>query len=118
MISRRVLLLITLTSTAALFFALGAFHARTADALDRETYDAKLDAIRAEVRTELARAPHSDLVPAGTFGRMEGKTADSSAIARARIVSQVKEELESEMGLLPVQLLRARRPSFRELYST
>src|SRR5438067_1281038 len=124
MISRRVLLLITLTSTAALFFLLGVWHAHTTDALDRETYGASLDAIRAEVRTELGRS-HGDLpLPAGTSGRtdLRGKDAAADATpsgaARAKMVAQIKQELQSEMGLLPVHLLRDRRASFVELYST
>src|SRR5438067_11943790 len=124
MISRRVLLLITLTSTAALFFLLGVWHAHTTDALDRETYGASLDAIRAEVRTELGRS-HGDLpLPAGTSGRtdLRGKDAAADATpsgaARAKMVAQIKQELQSEMGLLPLHLLRDRRSSFVELYSS
>src|SRR5690242_1838143 len=123
MISRRVLLLITLTTTAALFFMLGAWHAQNADALERETYAARLDAIRAEVRSELGR-PHGDLLlPEGTSGRAtepkkEGPELTPGAAARAKMVAQIKQELQSEMGLLPVHLLRDRRASFVELYST
>ena len=77
MISRRALLLITLTSTAALFFMLGVWHAQNGDALDRETYAARLDAIRAEMRTELGRS-HGDLpLPAGTSGRAEPRPKDA-----------------------------------------
>src|SRR5438034_3964561 len=123
MISRRVLLFITLTSTAALFFMLGVWHSENGDALDRETYAASLDAIRAEVRSELGRT-HSDLLlPAGTAGRAEPRTKEApdatpNAAARAKMVAQIKQELQSEMGLLPVHLLRDRRASFVELYST
>jgi len=120
--SRRVALLLTFTLTAILFFGLGAWHERSADALERETYDAKFDALRAEVRTELGRG-HQDaaVVPAATSGRVAGPTrADAdppSAAARQRMVEQIKQELQNEMGLLPVQLLRDRRSSFVELYS-
>jgi hypothetical protein len=34
------------------------------------------------------------------------------------MVAEIKQELQSEMGLLPLQLLRDRRSSFVELYST
>src|SRR5438876_6287185 len=123
MLSRRPLLLSTLTSTAALFFMLGVWHAQNGDALDRETYAARLDAIRAEVRTELGRS-HGDLpLPAGTSGRTEPRDKEAAeatptAAARAKMVAQIKQELQSEMGLLPVHLLRDRRASFVELYST
>ena len=123
MISRRVLLFITLTSTAALFFMLGVWHSENGDALDRETYAASLDAIRAEVRSELGRTHGDLLLPAGTSGRAEPRTKEApdatpSASARAKMVAQIKQELQSEMGLLPVNLLRNRRASFVELYST
>ncbi len=123
MISRRVLLLITFTLTAALFFMLGAWHANNTTALDREIYAASLDAIRAEMRTELGRSRHDVLLPAGTSGRSEGTGKDDGELnagptARAKIVAQIKQELQSEMGLLPVHLLRERRASFVELYST
>src|SRR5205809_364852 len=123
MISRRVLLFITLTTTATLFFMLGVWHAQNGDALDRETYAASLDAIRAEVRSELGR-PHGDLLlPQGTSGRVETRAKEQpdlapGAAARAKMVAQIKQELQSEMGLLPVNLLRNRRASFVELYST
>jgi hypothetical protein len=37
--------------------------------------------------------------------------------SRALIVEDVKRQLQSEMGLVPVNLLRERRDSFVELYS-
>ena len=117
MISRRGLLFISFISTAGLCFILGASLARTGDALVRASYDAKLDAIRAEVRGELGRPSQANVVPAGTFGRADAH-ADPVAAARARIVTQIKKELQDEMGLMPVQLLRQRRTSFVELYST
>ena len=117
--SRRLLLLLALTTTALVFFALGAFRVRSGEALDRATYDAELDAIRAEVRSELGRGPHADAVPAGTSGRVAAESSGvSAASARARLVTEIKQELQDEMGLLPVRLLRERRLSFVELYST
>src|SRR6476660_7907952 len=37
--------------------------------------------------------------------------------ARARMVAEIKQEIQNEMGLLPVHLLRERRSSFVELYA-
>src|ERR671933_583861 len=103
--SRRLLLFLSFTSTAALFFLLGVWHAQNTDALDRETYDAKLDAIRAEVRSELARprAVAGDVaLPAATSGEAEARTGDPagseatpSAAARARMVAPIKQELQN-----------------------
>jgi len=117
MISRRLVFITSILATAVSFFTLGIMHAHRGDALAERDYDAKIDAIRAEVRSELGRGRRVDaVVPAGTSGELrENATAAS---ARQRIVHDVKKELQSEMGLVPLHLLRDRRASFVELYST
>ena len=75
MASRRFLVLIAIVTTATSFFLLGFFHARAGDAADRAAYDAKLDAIRAEVKSQLGTTRRGDAIPAGTSG---GETWDAS----------------------------------------
>jgi len=117
MISRRLLIFFSLVSTASLFFSLGQFRERNEDALMRAAYDAQLDALRSEVRTQIRTVRTEDaVVPAGTAGHAGVDTAATSN-ARAKMVAQIKQELQNEMGLLPVQLLRERRSSFAELYA-
>lgn len=119
MVSRRFLIVIALLSTAVAFFLLGDFHARTGVAVDRAEYDAKLDALRAEVRTQLGSPRESAALPAGTSGTSVGpQQRQTRDTARARMMAEIKQELQSEMGLLPLQLLRDRRTSFVELYAT
>jgi hypothetical protein len=120
MISRRFLFVVVLITTAACFFLLGTFHARTGDAVERAEYDAKLDAIRAEVRHELGRGRNPEVLTAGTSGDIAAAqpVRPPSESARAKMVAEIKQELSNEMGLLPLQLLRDRRSSFVELYST
>src|SRR5690349_15931753 len=117
MFSRRFLVAISLITTAVAFFLLGDFHARAGEAADHAEYDAKLDAIRAEVRSQIGRTRTPSVVTAGTSGSNAAAGSPSES-ARARMVSEIKQELQSEMGLLPLQLLRDRRTSFVELYST
>jgi trypsin-like peptidase len=124
MVSRRFVFLTSIIATAISCFTLGVMHSRRSDATSAASYDAKLEAtIRAEVRSELGRTARADAtLPAGTSGRMTSARAESAetagaAAARARMVTQIKQELQSEMGLLPVQMLRDRRSSFVELYS-
>ena len=115
MVSRRLVFFTSTLATAVSFFTLGVVHSRRTEA--RASYDAKLDAIRDEVRSGFGRAQRSDaVVTAATSGRIAG-TAEPAELSRARMVAQIKQELQSEMGLLPVHLLRDRRPSFVELYS-
>jgi hypothetical protein len=122
MIPRRLVVASSLIATAASFFTLGVVHSRRVDLASRAIYDAKLDAIRAEVRTEIGETRRTPAaVPAGTSGRLahpKDDTPDAGTVAaRARMVSDIKQQLQSEMGLLPVHLLRERRSSFVELYS-
>ncbi len=123
MISRRLLLILTITSTAGFFFALGIIHERSDEAVVRATYDAQFDAIRAELQRARHPAHQQAVVPAGMGGSAgdAGATGTSgqteAQAARARLVTDIKRELQNEMGLLPLSLLRERRSSFVELYA-
>jgi S1-C subfamily serine protease len=121
MISRRVVFVSSIVATATSFFTLGLMHGRQRDLATRASYERELQDLRAEVRGGLDRASRSSaVVPAATVGRAprrEDLGEAANPAARARIVAEIKKELESEMGLLPVQLLRDRRTSFVELYS-
>jgi len=116
MIARRVVSSSVLLATAIGFFTLGALHSRRTDAASRAAYDAKLEAIRAD----LAGVHKGDaVVPAATSGTVARAPEPSlTPAARARMVAEIKEQLQNEMGLLPVHLLRDRRSSFVELYSS
>jgi hypothetical protein len=115
MVLRRVVFLSSLLATAISCFTLGLIHARGVDASTRAAYDARLEALRDEVHRELGKDP----VPAGTTGETLRPPVGGKALkgSRARMVAEIKEELQSEMGLLPVHLLRERRSSFVELYA-
>lgn len=122
MIPRRLVLATSLIATAISCFTLGVIHSRRADLASRAIYDAKLDAIRAEVRSEIGDTRRvAAAVPAGTSGRAtrarDEATDAVAGAARAKMVTDIKQQLQSEMGLLPVHLLRERRSSFVELYS-
>jgi S1-C subfamily serine protease len=120
MVSRRFLAVVSIITTAAAFFLLGVFHERTDDAAVRANYDAKLDALRAELRTQLGKVRAPEIVPASTMGgdTADAPSRDGSTAVRERMIADIKRELQNEMGLLPLALLRDRRTSFVELYST
>src|SRR5881396_2207976 len=113
MVSRRTVFVAAVLATAVSCYTLGIIHARRTDALVARAYDAKIDAIRTEVRTTLGRSARNAVVPAGTMGHSGDAAPPVSA--RARMVAEIKEQLQNEMGLLPVHLLRDRRSSFVEL---
>ena len=116
MVVRRLVFTTSLLATAIAFFTFGNMHSRRTDAASRAEYDAKLNAIRAE----LANTHKTDAtVPAGTSGRLTRSNDPlSTPAARARVIAEIKDQLQSEMGLLPVHMLRDRRSSFVELYSS
>jgi len=99
------------TVFALLFFGLGNYLGarQTADS------DSQLAALRAEIA--LLKRRTNDI--AGTSGRAVPTTVAMSAddATRAAIVADVKRQLQDEMGLLPVNLIRDRSRSFVELYS-
>lgn len=112
----RFLIVVSLASTSACLFLLGVFHARAGDGGDRAMYEAKLDALREEIRRWPAMEGKS---VEGTSGRTgTAGTTTSVETGRAELMASIKQELQQEMGLLPLALLRERRASFVELYAT
>jgi hypothetical protein len=112
---RRFLLATTLTiGTAILFFTVGQYSAQRLLARQQAESEARIDALRAELHRSIAhREDAAGLLPAGTSGEAAGLQAQS----RDSLVSDIKKQLQTEMGLLPVELLRSRRQSFVELYA-
>jgi S1-C subfamily serine protease len=99
--------------TAIIFFGLGNFlAARQAAAAASE--DDQIAALRAEVGA-LRSVQHP--AATGTVGRPTDAPASMDDRSRAALVADIKEQLKTEMGLMPVALLRERRQSFVEMYS-
>ena len=96
--------------SALIFFSLGNLLAARAAV---STENDQIAALRAEVGALKRQRSET-----GTSGRVEsagiGVMDDRS---RAALVADIKQQLTSEMGLLPLSLLRDRRQSFVELYS-
>jgi S1-C subfamily serine protease len=108
MSTRRAVPAVLASVFAILFFGLGNYlGARQNDS------DEQLAALRAEI----ALLKHRPSEAAGTFGRSNPPTEAMNEANRAAIVADVKRQLQDEMGLLPLDLIRDRRTSFVELYS-
>jgi hypothetical protein len=112
-ISRRTVFLTSILATAISFFTLGVVGARRSDAAAEASYTEMLEALRLQLRSEMGKGRSQ---VAGTVG-LVGSNSELPALDRARLMEEIKEQLQSEMGLVPVQLLRERRSSFVELYS-
>jgi len=108
MFTRRAVPLVIAAAIAVLFLGLGNYlGARQNDS------DEQLAALRAEIA--LLKQPQPEA--AGTSGHSDATTEALDDANRAAIVEAVKRQLQDEMGLLPLNLLRDRRTSFVELYS-
>ena len=99
---------IVASAFAILFFGLGSFlGARPSTEAD------EIAALRAEV-DQLRRAQPT---PTGTSGTTAVAVDPTPVESRAALVEDVKRQLQSEMGLLPINMIRDRRQSFVELYA-
>ncbi len=118
MVTRRLVFITSIVATALSSFTLGVVHTRYTDAIAQESYDAQIASLCTEMRTQLGKVTRAETVAsAGTAGTLAVKS-EPAANARAKMVAEIKQQLQTEMGLLPVNLLRDRRSSFVELYSS
>jgi S1-C subfamily serine protease len=111
MFTRRAVPAVIASAFALLFFGLGNYLA----AIQNAESDGRFAALRAEIEMLRRQQP---AVPTGTAGRFaDGADPAMAEASRARLIEDVKRELQSEMGLFSLNLLRERRDSFVELYS-
>ena len=110
MSTRRAVPAVLASAFALLFFGLGNYLGA------RQTADS--DEQLANMRSEIAQLKRRSLEAAGTTGRSAPVASVSNDdTARASIIADVKRQLQDEMGLLPLNLLRERSTSFVELYA-
>jgi hypothetical protein len=114
---RRTILYAGLTfSLAALAFSFGSWTAQRAIARQLASNDARV----AELRDDMARAilqfrqAETAATPSATNGQRQPEVVAAGG-AQPELIEEIKRQLQSEMGLLPVRLLRERRESFVEL---
>jgi hypothetical protein len=102
----------------SLCFALGAWSSQSR--LEKQIADS--DASIAELRGQMARAMIETRRarmprPTGTAGESMTPTSGEAAASRSALVDDIKRQLQSEMGLLPIRVLRERRKSFVEVHA-
>jgi hypothetical protein len=114
---RRSVLYVGLTfSLASLAFSFGSWITQRQMSQQLAANDARLTALRDEMARSILemRGSSSVPLPSGTKG-LGGTDIVSAAGSQNALVDEVKRQLQSEMGLFPVRLLRDRKESFVEL---
>jgi S1-C subfamily serine protease len=101
-------------SLAVICFSLGSWTSQRAVAQQLADNNARLAALHDEMALNILQMRRAQMPrPAATDGVVaEGGESPSS---RADLVEEIKRELQNEMGLMPVRVLRERRDSFVEL---
>jgi hypothetical protein len=113
---RRSILYIGLVfSVASLAFSFGSWSAERSMAQQIADNDAKLTALRDDMARSILKIREGDARPFATDGRRQPEVVPASGTPQSLMVEEIKRQLQSEMGLVPVRLLRERRESFVEL---
>jgi hypothetical protein len=113
---RRSLLYAGLTfSLTALAFSLGSWFTHRAISLQIAESDARVAALRNDLARSILEFREAQRRPSGTDGQRSPEVVNASGDAQSAMVDEIKRQLQSEMGLFPVRLLRERRESFVEL---
>ncbi len=106
--------------TGSVAFGLGSFSAHHAVAQQMTATEARFEALQAELSHAMGALRRQGVdVAAGTAGYQApaSESGRDTLGLRATFVDEIKRELQHEMGLVPVRIVRARRLSFVELYS-
>jgi hypothetical protein len=115
---RRIVLHAGLTfSLSSLAFSLGSWTSQRSMAEQLAANDARLNALQQNVARSILHTREQAVVPSGTGGQLTADVVPAAGSSQSALVDEIKRQLQAEMGLLPVRLLRERRESFVELNS-
>ncbi len=114
---RRPLVLTTLVvSIITIGFVLGSWSTQRALARQLAESNARVEALHDEMARSILQFRRAQTSrPLATDGLFAEAGVEVGSNSRTALVEEVKRQLQSEMGLLPVRVLRQRRDSFVEL---
>jgi hypothetical protein len=101
-------------SLASLAFSFGSWSAQREFARQLADNDARVAALRDDMARSILQMRQEQGRPMGTGGH-QAEVLPASGSAQTALVDEIKKQIQSEMGLFPVRLLRDRRASFVEL---
>jgi S1-C subfamily serine protease len=100
-------------SLAALAFSFGSWSAQLGMARQLADNDARLTALRDDVAKGILEFRQAS--PTATAGMRMPEIVTAAGSPQSAFVDEIKRQIQSEMGLFPVRLLRDRKESFVEL---
>ena len=113
---RRSILYVGLTfSLASLAFSFGSWITQRQMAQQLAANESRLTALHDEMARSILEMRGGVAVPSGTKGQRQPDIVAAAGSTQGAIVDEIKRQLQSEMGLFPVRLLRDRKESFVEL---
>ena len=113
---RRSIIYIGLTfSLASLAFSLGSWDAQRQMARQIADNDANLQILRDDLARSILEMRGEQPYASGTLGHRQPEVVAAAGTAQSVLVDEIKRQIQSEMGLFPVRLLRDRKESFVEL---
>jgi hypothetical protein len=113
---RRSLILVGLTfSLASLAFSFGSWTTQRRMAQQLADNEARLAALRDDMARSILAIRGDNPSISGTHGERQPDVVAAGGSPQSALVDEIKRQLQDEMGLFPVRLLRDRRESFVEL---
>ena len=113
---RRSIVYVGLTfSLAALAFSVGSWLTHRAIAQQLADNDARVIQLRDDVARSILQMRQAQPTAFGTSGQPDAEAVAAAGNPQSAFVEEIKRQIQSEMGLFPVRLLRERRESFVEL---
>ena len=114
-VRRSILYIVLIFSVASLAFSYGSWSAERSMSRQLAENDARLTALQDEVARSILKVREREPQPSATDGRRQPEVVPAGGTQQSTMVEEIKRQLQSEMGLMPVRLLRERRESFVEL---
>ncbi|HEX5110655.1 MAG TPA: serine protease [Vicinamibacterales bacterium] len=102
-------------SVAALAFSMGTWFTHRAIAQQLADNDARVSLLLDNMARSILQIRQSQAAPNGTTGQPAPDAVAAGGNQQSAFVDEIKRQIQSEMGLFPVRLLRDRRESFVEL---
>jgi len=115
-VRRNILDVLGAAIAAALLFTAGSFTARHQSDQQLAARDLRIAALQTEMDA-IVKAIGDERAARTASAVMPTSGSTEAAVSRAGLVQEIKTQLQDELGLVPVKLLRDRRQSFVELYA-